>query len=81
MTLHFTDNSTDETGFVVQISLAHQEFFDSIILPAAPGIGGTVTVDAGTFLSNDDPAFRVYAIKGTYRSAPSNFVKATIPGG
>jgi hypothetical protein len=79
VTLHFTDNSTDETGFVVQTSLAHQAFFGYTVVPASTGAGRTVTFDAGSFVPNDDPAFRVYAIKGSYRSAASNFVQVSIP--
>jgi hypothetical protein len=86
VTLHFTDTSTDETGFVVQVIFGDSGAFfdpyhDSFTLPASPGVGKTVTVDEGTFLSNDNPTFRVYAVKGTYRSAASNFVPVTIPGG
>jgi hypothetical protein len=86
VTLHFTDTSTDETGFVVQLILGDSSafsdpYFDSFTLPASPGVGKTVTFDGGTFLSNDHPTFRVYAVKGSYRSAASNFVPVTIPGG
>ena len=79
VTLTWTDNSTSETGFVVQRAddAAFTQGFQTFNVPASAGQGTSVTfpntVTAGTV-----SFYRVMAVANTVGSAPSNTVQAGV---
>ena len=75
----FTDNTTSETGYVIQVSHSGGVFADIASLDAVTGSGGGVTFDLPDAFNSGDPlTFRVYAINGSLRSPGSQVAAVTI---
>ncbi len=78
--LTFTDNATNETGFVVERSANGGAFTVLANLPALAGTGGVTYTDS-TAVSGNTYAYRVKAVNAGGSSAYSNTVNVTIGSG
>jgi titin len=74
--LSWTDNATNETGFVVQRSVGGGAFVDLVTLPA-----DSVSYTDGAVAAPNTYSYRVMATNGVGSSAPSNVasVSVTVP--
>ena len=78
VTLTWTDNATNETGFVLQRSL-NGGAFATIASPAASANTGTVTYIDTTALPGNTYAYQVRAMNGVIASAFSNTASVVVP--
>ena len=78
VTLTWTDNATNETGYVVQRSV-NGGAYATLATPAAhPGTGTMTYVDL-TALPGNSYAYRVFAVNGVIRSILSNTATVVVP--
>jgi subtilisin family serine protease len=76
--LTFRDNSSNETGFLVQRSRDGSTWTNAATLGPVAGAGGTVTFTDSSGLSRRTRYFyRVFAFNSAGNSAPSNTASAT----
>ena len=77
MSLTWTDNATNETGFVVQRSV-NGGAFATIATPAALAGTGTVTYVDTTVQPGNTYVYQVCAVNGAIASAFSNTATVTV---
>jgi FtsP/CotA-like multicopper oxidase with cupredoxin domain len=74
--LSWTDNSNNETGFLVQRA-SDATFTTGLI--SLPAVGPNITTTTGGTVTNGSTYFyRVYAVNGALQSLPSNVVSITV---
>lgn len=79
--LSFTDNATDETGFVIERSTTSSSAGFSILNTIGARLGtGTVTYNDNTALNNKDYWYRIKAVNGLGDSAYSNVAHIFLVG-
>lgn len=78
VTLTFTDNATNETGFQIERSVKGQNVWSTLpaTVPAKPGTGAATATDSPGKGFWD---YRVRAVNGNYVSAPSNVSSVKVP--
>jgi hypothetical protein len=75
--LSWTDNATNETGFVIQRSVNGGAFTQLATVAALAGTGTASYVDT-TVVANNTYAYRVYAVNGVVASAVSNTASVSL---
>jgi hypothetical protein len=80
--ISFIDNSSNETGFVIQrAASAGGPFTQVTTLPPATGVHSTVTYTDTTDAPSTTYFYRAYAVNGTYQSSIAGPMSVTTPAG
>jgi FtsP/CotA-like multicopper oxidase with cupredoxin domain len=77
VSLNWTDNATNETGFIIQRAPDGVTFADIGTAPVRGGTGSVTFLDTTVMLPNTTYTYRVAAVNGTVGSAWSNTAQAT----